>query len=99
VRRRNPKDEENPFTDWFTLNAWQHASRQLERIQKGEMITVRGQIELKEYEDREGNARIDCSIYTQEVFGPKKWVEDKGESPAERTSKGGSSGKKDDLPF
>lgn len=99
VRRHNPKDKENPFTDWFTLNAWQQQSEQLERMAKGEMVLVRGKLEIKSYTSKKtGEEKFDPSIYVQEVFGPKKWVDAKGD---EAPKSGGHRGppKEDDLPF
>lgn len=94
VRRYNPKNKDEPFTDWYTLNAWGFAGDQLERLSKGEMAVVSGQLELKEYTTKTGDERIDTSIYVREVFGPKKWVE-KGEAK----EKDSPAPKKDDLPF
>jgi single-stranded DNA-binding protein len=97
VRRYNPKDKDAPFTDWYTLNAWQHQSEQLERMTKGDMVVVRGRLELKEYTNKTGDLKIDASVYVLGVFGPKKWVE-----AGEGASSGGESAapkKEDDLPF
>jgi single-stranded DNA-binding protein len=98
VRRYNPKDKDEPFTDWYTLNAWSYQSDQLERMTKGDMIIVRGKLELKEYTAKSGETKLDVSVFVQGVFGPKKWIEDK---PSESPKTGGSSGpaKEDDLPF
>lgn len=96
-RRKDPKNKGEWLTDWYTLNAWNFSASALERMSKGDSLVIEGQIELKDYEAKDGTKRVDVSIRVNQSFGPKKWVEDEvGTAP----KRGGSGGKsEDDLPF
>lgn len=99
VRRYDPKADGKFVTDWYTINAWGKGSASLARLQKGESIVVFGRIELKEYEDKQGNVKLDPSIYVLNTFGPKKWVEEDAPSPKTGGSRERASKREDDLPF
>lgn len=99
VRRYDPKADGKFATDWYSLNAWgeKGAAAVLVKMSKGESLVVFGRLEMKEYTDREGNPKLDPSVYVMNVV-PKRWIGDDDVAPPKR---GGSkpSKKEDDLPF
>lgn len=77
VNRRTNGD---PKTDFYNITAWRGLGETVAKYaKKGNKIAVCGNIELREYEDREGHKRTAIDIIAQDV----EFLTPKGEQAAE----------------
>lgn len=97
VRRYDPKAEGKFATDWYSLACWgtKGAAGVLPKMGKGESVVIFGRIELKEWVTREGDEKIDPSIFVMDAI-PKKWL---GEDERSEPRSSAAPKKSDDLPF
>ena len=89
-------------TDFIPIVAWGKTAEFVNQwFGKGDLITIVGRIEVRNYEDKNGNKRTATEIIAEEVlFGGSKNTANASEKPAE--SKNGGVEKIDDdgyLPF
>lgn len=77
VNRRTNGD---PKTDFYNITAWRGLGETVAKYaKKGNKIAVCGNIELREYEDREGHKRTAIDIIAQDI----EFLTPKGEQTAE----------------
>ena len=77
VNRRTNGD---PKTDFYNITAWRGLGETVAKYaKKGNKIAVCGNIELRDYEDREGRKRTAIDIIAQDV----EFLTPKSEQPAE----------------
>ena len=66
-RRRTSADAEQQ-TDFFNVTAWRGLAETIARYcKKGNKIAVTGQIQIRQYEDREGAKRTAVDVVAEEV--------------------------------
>ena len=100
-RRDRSRDREK--TDFIPIVAWGKTAEFVNQwFGKGDLITIVGRIEVRNYEDKNGNKRTATEIIAEEVlFGGSKNTTNASEKPAE--SKNGGFEQIDDdgadLPF
>ncbi len=85
-------------TIWFDLTAWgQYEIKDLMRCSKGSRITASGKIELREYNDRDGNSRQSLGI---SLTGLERHEREERRPPAPNSQPQPSAlDDDDDLPF
>ena len=84
-------------TIWFDLTAWgQYEIKDLMRCSKGSRITASGKIELREYNDRDGNSRQSLGI---SLTGLERHEREERRPPAPNSQPQPSALDDDDLPF
>lgn len=67
VNRRKTKDEEQQ-TDFFNVTAWRGLAETVAKYcKKGNKVAVAGQIQIRQYEDREGVKRTAVDVVAEEV--------------------------------
>ena len=67
VNRRRTGDGEQQ-TDFFNVTAWRGLAETVARYcKKGNKVTVAGQIQIRQYEDREGAKRASVDVVAEEV--------------------------------
>lgn len=89
-------------TDFVPIVAWGKTAEFVNQwFGKGDLITIVGRIEVRSYEDKDGNKRMATEIIAEEVlFGGSKNATNASEKPAE-SKNGGFEQIEDenDLPF
>lgn len=66
-RRRTSADAEQQ-TDFFNVTAWRGLAETIARYcKKGNKIAVTGQIQIRQYEDREGAKKTSVDVVAEEV--------------------------------
>lgn len=66
-RRRTSADAEQQ-TDFFNVTAWRGLAETVARYcKKGNKVAVSGQIQIRQYEDREGAKRTSVDVVAEEV--------------------------------
>ena len=89
-------------TDFIPIVAWGKTAEFVNQwFDKGDLITIVGRIEVRNYEDKNGNKRTATEIIAEEVlFGGSKNTANASEKPAE-SKNGGFEQIEDDgyLPF
>ena len=102
VDRRFQRQGEEKQTDFINVVAWRQTAEFVSRyFHRGSMIAVRGSIQQRNYEDKNGNKRTATEIIAEEVlFGGSKNTANASEKPAE-SKNGGFEQIEDDgfLPF
>lgn len=110
VDRGYAKQGEEKQTDFIPISAWRATAEFVSRnFTKGQLVAVTGRIQVRNYQDKEGNQRTATSVVADEVFfaEPKR---NNGGSPASSAFGGGnysapsddgfmSVDTADDLPF
>ena len=68
INRQKLKNEEEPKTDFIDCVAWEKTAEFIEKyFQKGSPIVVKGNIETRMYEDKNGNNRKSVDVLVREV--------------------------------
>lgn len=68
VNRRRTSADAEPQTDFFNVTAWRGLAETVARYcKKGNKIAVTGQIQIRQYEDREGVKRTSVDVVAEEV--------------------------------
>ena len=102
VDRRFQRQGEEKQTDFINVVAWRQTAEFVSRyFHKGSMIAVRGSIQQRNYEDKNGNKRTATEIIAEEVlFGGSKSTGKAEEKPAESEQGGFEEvDGENDLPF
>lgn len=89
VNRKYQNADGEKETDFFNITAWRGTAETIARYcKKGNKVLVEGSIQLRKYEDDEGNSRtaIDITASEVEFLMPKSHQDD--EEPPARKSKG-----------
>ena len=90
-------------TDFIPIVAWGKTAEFVNQwFGKGDLITIVGRIEVRNYEDKNGNKRTATEIIAEEVlFGSSKNTTNASEKPAESKNGGFEQIEDDgaDLPF
>lgn len=68
VNRRRASEDAEQQTDFFNVTAWRGLAETVSRYcKKGNKIAVTGQIQIRQYEDREGAKKTAVDVVTEEV--------------------------------
>lgn len=68
VNRRRASDDAEQQTDFFNVTAWRGLAETISRYcKKGNKIAVTGQIQIRQYEDREGAKKTAVDVVAKEV--------------------------------
>lgn len=68
VNRRRASEDAEQQTDFFNVTAWRGLAETISRYcKKGNKIAVSGQIQIRQYEDREGAKRTSVDVVAEEV--------------------------------
>ena len=68
VNRRRASEEAEQQTDFFNVTAWRGLADTIARYcKKGNKVAVAGQIQIRQYEDREGAKRTAVDVVAEEV--------------------------------
>lgn len=69
VDRGYAKKDEERQTDFIPITAWRGTAEFVNRnFTKGQLVAVTGRIQVRNYEDKEGNKRTSTSVVANEVF-------------------------------
>ena len=97
------RSREREKTDFIPIVAWGKTAEFVNQwFGKGDLITIVGRIEVRNYEDKNGNKRTATEIIAEEVlFGGSKNTANASEKPAESKNGGFEQIEDDgaDLPF
>lgn len=68
VNRRRASDDAEQQTDFFNVTVWRGLAETVARYcKKGNKVAVSGQIQIRQYEDREGVKRTSIDVVAEEV--------------------------------
>ena len=68
VNRRRASEDAEQQTDFFNVTVWRGLAETVARYcKKGNKVAVSGQIQIRQYEDREGAKRTSVDIIAEEV--------------------------------
>lgn len=68
VNRRRASDDAEQQTDFFNVTAWRGLAETVARYcKKGNKVAVSGQIQIRQYEDREGAKKTSVDVVAEEV--------------------------------
>ena len=68
VNRRRASDDAEQQTDFFNVTVWRGLAETVARYcKKGNKVAVAGQIQIRQYEDREGAKRTSVDVVAEEV--------------------------------
>ena len=96
------RNRDREKTDFVPIVAWGKTAEFVNQwFGKGDLITIVGRIEVRNYEDKNGNKRTATEIIAEEVlFGGSKNTANTSEKPAESQNGGFEQIEDDgDLPF
>lgn len=96
------RNRDREKTDFVPIVAWGKTAEFVNQwFGKGDLITIVGRIEVRSYEDKDGNKRTSTEIIAEEVmFGGSKNTASASEKPAESKNGGFEQIEDDgDLPF
>ena len=102
VDRRFQRQGEEKQTDFINVVAWRQTAEFVSRyFHRGSMIAVRGSIQQRNYEDKNGNKRTATEVIAEEaLFGGSKSTGKAEEKPAESEQGGFEEVEgENDLPF
>lgn len=91
VKRPFAKDT----TDFYTVIAWDKQAETLSRyVGKGDQICIRGYLQNRSWEDKDGNKRVSCEVVAQEISfcGAKASPEGNNTAPTSNGSQSENSG-------
>ena len=101
-RRRTSADAEQQ-TDFFNVTAWRGLAETVARFcKKGNKIAVTGQIQIRQYEDRDGAKRTAVDVVAEEVefLSPKSNGEARtAEEPKKKPALQAFEDDSDQIPF
>lgn len=102
VNRRRTGDGEQQ-TDFFNVTAWRGLAENVARFcKKGNKVAVTGSIQIRQYEDRDGQKRTSVDVTADEVefLTPKNAERDESEYvPATKKKPTLEEFEDDDIPF
>ena len=68
VNRRRASEDAEQQTDFFNVTVWRGLAETVARYcKKGNKVAVSGQIQIRQYEDREGAKRTSVDVVAEEV--------------------------------
>ncbi|MDR0384384.1 MAG: single-stranded DNA-binding protein [Christensenellaceae bacterium] len=68
VSRRKSRDSSSPETDFFNISVWRQQGENCAKyLAKGRKVAVTGQIQIHNYEDKEGVKKIAVDIVADDV--------------------------------
>lgn len=68
VNRRRASEDAEQQTDFFNVTAWRGLADTISRYcKKGNKIAITGQMQIRQYEDREGAKRTSVDVVAEEV--------------------------------
>lgn len=68
VNRRRASDDAEQQTDFFNVTVWRGLAETVARYcKKGNKVAVSGQIQIRQYEDREGAKKTSVDVMAEEV--------------------------------
>lgn len=92
---KNAADERE--TDFINVTVWGGAAEFIARSSgKGLLVVVEGRLQLRKYEDKDGNKRIAAEVVASNVY-PMEWK--KGDLAAQASEAPPSDADATDLPF
>lgn len=101
VRRKKTGNEE-PQTDFFNCSAWRGLAETISKYcKKGNKVSVVGQIQMRQYEDREGAKRTAVDVIVDEIefLSPKSNDEAKPQETARKKPALEAFDDDSDIPF
>ena len=102
VNRRRTGDGEQQ-TDFFNVTAWRGLAENVARFcKKGNKVAVTGSIQIRQYDDRDGQKRTSVDVTADEVefLTPKNAEKDEAEYvPAAKKKPALEEFEDDDIPF
>lgn len=103
VNRRRASEDAEQQTDFFNVTAWRGLAETVARFcKKGNKIAVTGQIQIRQYEDREGAKRTAVDVVAEEVefLSPKSNDEARtAEEPKKKPALQAFDDDSDQIPF
>ena len=102
VNRRRASDDAEQQTDFFNVTAWRGLAETVARYcKKGNKIAVSGQIQIRQYEDREGAKKTSVDVVAEEVEFLSQKQNDEAKTAEEPKKKPALQAFEDDsdLPF
>lgn len=102
VNRRRASDDAEQQTDFFNVTAWRGLAETVARYcKKGNKVAVSGQIQIRQYEDREGVKRTSVDVVAEEVefLSPKSNDEAKTQETSKKKPALQAFEDDSDLPF
>ncbi len=86
VNRSFTRTGEQPQTDFIDIVAWRNTAEFVSRnFAKGQLVAVEGQIQVRNWEDKNGQKRKSVEVVASEVY----FAESKRDTAARRESTGG----------
>lgn len=68
VNRRRASEDAEQQTDFFNVTVWRGLAETVARYcKKGNKVAVSGQIQIRQYEDREGAKRTSVDVVAEEI--------------------------------
>lgn len=68
VARHVKKESKSQKTDFIRIEAWRNAADIcLNKVKKGNLVSVTGELRIDEYDDKEGNRKYITKITTQNI--------------------------------
>ena len=75
----NRRSSANKETDFFNITAWRALGENCAKfLKKGSKVAVNGEIQIRNYEDKEGNKRTAVDVVASEV----EFCDRKGDNPS-----------------
>ena len=103
VNRKYKNADGDTITDFFNCTAWRGLGETISRYaKKGKKIAVVGSVEMRNYEDRDGNKRtaVDINVQEAEFLSPRDTDDEEREAKPTRPSSRLQSFDDDgDIPF
>jgi single-strand DNA-binding protein len=66
---------EEKYTTWHNIKVWdQFAENLAESLQKGDRVFVAGRLESEQWEDKDGNKRVNIVIVAEEAGLSMRWT-------------------------
>lgn len=103
VNRRRASDDAEQQTNFFNVTVWRGLAETVARYcKKGNKVAVSGQIQIRQYEDREGVKRTSVDVVAEEVefLSPKSNDEARtAEEPKKKPALQAFEDDSDQIPF
>ena len=102
VDRKFKDQSGNKTTDFFRVNVWRQLGEMCGRyLDKGRKVYVRGELQARTYEAKDGTTRMSLDVQADEVefLSPKQSAEQRDEPKEEVDASGFESISSEDIPF
>ena len=102
VDRKFKDQSGNKTTDFFRVNVWRQLGEMCGRyLDKGRKVYVRGELQARTYEAKDGTTRMSLDVQADEVefLSPKQSAEQRDEPKEEVDASGFESISADQIPF